>query len=153
MHPLRIALYQPDIPQNTGTILRTAACLNLGVDIIEPCGFILGSSRMRRAGMDYLDFVDLIRHRSWNQFRLHHSHKRLILLTTKGTVKYIDFEYKRGDILIFGSETNGVPQNIHLTVEHRLNIPLTKNARSLNIAQASAMVTGEALRQLSDFPN
>ena len=153
MQPIRIALYQPQIPQNTGTILRTAACLNLEVDIIEPCGFVIGSSRMRRAGMDYLNFVNLTKHKTWKHFTKCHSKKRLILLSTRGRDQYINFQYERGDILIFGSETAGVPDTVHTAVAYSLNIPLGKGMRSLNIAQAFAMATGEALRQLKAFPN
>jgi tRNA (cytidine/uridine-2'-O-)-methyltransferase len=148
-HPIRIALYQPDIPGNTGTLLRMAACLDVPLDIIEPAGFRLDDKNLKRAGMDYLELAMLTRHRSWDVFeewRKAEGH-RLILLTTKANDNYTEFEYQAGDILLFGRESLGVPDNVHETVDHRLTIKMNKEARSLNLALSAAMVTGEALRQ------
>ena len=152
-YPLRIALYEPDIPQNTGAILRTAACLNLGVDIIEPCGFILGSSRMRRAAMDYAKTVDLLQHESWEAFKAFYKTSRLILLTTKAPLAHFNLTYEVGDILILGSETKGVSPQVHRVVNHKVRIPMAPRMRCLNVTQATAIVTGEALRQLKKYPN
>ncbi len=145
----RLALYQPDIPQNTGTILRLAACLGLGVDVIEPCGFVFSDRRMRRAGMDYVDMVDLVRHASWDAFLADSkANRRLVLLTTRGSEDYTGFDYSPEDTLILGRESAGVPDEVHDAVHARVVIPLAKDARSLNVALAAAMVTGEALRQI-----
>ena len=152
-YPLRIALYEPDIPQNTGAILRTAACLNLGVDIIEPCGFILGSSRMRRSAMDYAKKVDLVQHESWEEFKSFYKTSRLILLTTKAPLPHFNLRFEVGDILILGSETKGVPPQVHRAVNHQARIPMAPKMRCLNIAQATAIVVGESLRQLNKYPD
>lgn len=148
---MRLALYQPDIPQNTGAVLRLAACAAVGVDIIEPCGFVWSDKRMRRAGMDYLDRVDVVRHRSWRGF-LEARDCRLILLTTRGASPYADFGFDARDILLFGRESAGVPQEVHDAVDARLAIPMAPGLRSLNVALAAAMVLGEALRQTGGFP-
>jgi len=150
--PLRIALYEPDIPQNTGTILRMAACLGLAVDIIEPCGFVWGSKQMRRSGMDYLDQVDVTRHLNWHAFQASRSGQRRVLLTTRAADIYTAFNFKSGDILLLGRESAGVPTEIHSVVDARLTIPLKPGLRSFNLAAAAAMVAGEALRQLDAFP-
>lgn len=145
----RLALYQPDIPQNTGTILRLAACLGLGVDVIEPCGFVFSDRRMRRAGMDYVDMVDLVRHASWDAFlAASRANRRLVLLTTKGSANYTEFAFSPEDALILGRESAGVPDEVHEAVDARIVIPLAGDARSLNVALAAAMVAGEALRQI-----
>ena len=151
---MRIALYQPDIPQNTGTILRLAACLDVGVDIIEPCGFVLDDKRMRRAGMDYLDAVDLTRHLSWDVFKdyCEREKRRIVLLTTKSDRSYVDFEFKPEDVLLLGRESAGVPDEIHSSVQNRLTIPMASGMRSINIAMSAALVLGEALRQTDTFP-
>jgi len=149
---LRLALFEPDIPQNTGTLLRLAACLDIGVDIIEPCGFVWGGKHMRRAGMDYLDHVELVRHINWQGFASHRPDARRVLLTTKSAIPYTDFAFNTGDILILGSESSGVPAHIHDQVDARLTIPMRTGQRSLNLATAAAMVLGEALRQLDAFP-
>jgi len=149
---LRIALYEPDIPQNTGTILRMAACLGLPVEIIEPCGFVWGGKHMRRAGMDYLDHVIVTRHLNWAAFQEDLPGHRRLLLTTKTDQVYTAFTFQPGDILILGRESAGVPDCVHGDVDAQLTIPLKPGLRSFNLAVASAMVAGEALRQLGGFP-
>lgn len=148
---MRIALFQPDIPQNTGTILRLAACTGIAADIIEPCGFVWSSARLRRAGMDYLDGVTVVRHASWDAYNIA-SRGRLVLLTTKGITAYTDFAFRQDDTLLLGSESAGVPDPVHEIADARLRIPMAPAARSLNIALAAAMVLGEALRQTGGFP-
>ena len=150
---MRLALFQPDIPQNTGTLLRFAACMGLAVDIIEPCGFLLDDRRLRRAGMDYLANVDLTRHSSWTQFQKLNagSGARLILLTTVGTIPYVDYAFDSNDILILGRESAGVPPEVHEAADARLRVPMVDGARSLNVALAASMVTGEALRQTGEL--
>lgn len=150
---MRLALFEPDIPQNTGAIMRLAACLGVGLDLIEPAGFLLGDRRLRRAGMDYLDLLDLTRHRSWAAFlekrpRAH----RLILLTTRAPLPYHRFVFEPDDILLLGRESAGVPDEVHAAADARLRIPLRAGARSLNVALAAAMVLGEALRQTGRWP-
>ncbi len=150
---MRLALYEPDIPQNAGSLMRLGACLGVGIDIIEPCGFLLSDRNFRRAGMDYLQSADIRRHESWAQFRRNaHPTSRLVLLTTKGNLAYADFAFAPDDILLVGRESAGVPQEVHDAVDARLVIPLRSGLRSLNVAQAAAMVLGEALRQTSLFP-
>ena len=156
--PPRIALYEPDIPQNTGTILRTAACFGVGVDIIEPCGFVWDEKRLRRAGMDYLDQVDLVRHRSWQAFHdarfsdPDNKPARLILLTTRGSVPYARFSFAADDILLLGRESAGVPDAVHAAAHARIAVPVVAGMRSLNVAVTAGVVLGEALRQLDLFP-
>tara|TARA_R110002096_G_scaffold35718_4_gene100450 strand:- start:1084 stop:1545 length:462 start_codon:yes stop_codon:yes gene_type:complete len=149
---MRLALYQPDIPQNAGTILRLAACMGVGVDVIEPCGFIWDDKRLRRAGMDYLDRVDLARHRSWERFLETRAAGRLVLLTTQGAVRYTEARFSASDTLLLGRESAGVPLDVHQRADLRVRIPLTPVARSLNVALAAAMVLGEALRQTDLLP-
>lgn len=146
----RIALYQPDIAGNTGTILRLAACLGLGVDIIEPAGFDLSDRSLKRAGMDYLEMAALTRHVDWNAFEAVRRSEggRLVLLSTRAATRYTDFAFARSDILLFGRESAGVPGHVHETADARLLIPMVEGARSINIALSAAMVAGEALRQL-----
>ena len=148
---LRIALYQPDIAGNTGTILRMAACLGLAVDIIGPAGFDLSDRTLKRAGMDYLEMAALTRHVDWPAFEAWRTEqgRRLILLSTKAALPYTDFAFRRGDILLLGRESAGVPEHVHAVADARVLIPMQPAARSLNVALAAAMVTGEALRQLS----
>jgi len=154
---MRVALYQPDIPQNTGTILRLAACLNVAVDVIKPAGFDLSDRALRRAGMDYLHTADLLRHESWNSFQAWHGqtakNSRLILLTTAAEYRYTDFDFHASDILLFGRESAGVPQEVHNAADARLVIPMRPGLRSLNVAVSAAMVVGEALRQTNCFPD
>lgn len=147
---MRLALYQPDIPQNTGTILRTAACLGVAVDVIGPAGFDMSDRSLRRAGLDYLDHVDLTRHQSWEAFLMAHDAKdeRLVLLTSHGAVSYTQFAFAPNDVLLLGRESAGVPQAVHDRADARLKIAMQGGLRSLNIAVAAAMVTGEALRQI-----
>lgn len=152
---MRLALYEPDIPQNAGSLMRLGACLGVGIDIIEPCGFLLSDRNFRRAGMDYLKSADMRRHHSWTQFHddfSAHPGGRLVLLTTKGDMAYTDFAFGPADTLLVGRESAGVPAHVHQAVDARLVIPLKAGLRSLNVAQAAAMVLGEALRQTRQFP-
>ena len=149
---MHIALYQPDIPPNTGTIIRMAACLETQVHIIEPCGFPFGEKSFRRAGMDYIDQSKITRHQSWETFLETIENRRIILLSTKAAMPYADFKFKADDILLLGRESAGVPDDVHNRADHRLLIPMTPETRSLNIALSAAMVLGEALRQTNQFP-
>jgi tRNA (cytidine/uridine-2'-O-)-methyltransferase len=148
---VRLALYEPDIPQNAGSLMRLGACLGVGIDIIEPCGFLLSDRNFRRAGMDYLKSADICRHDSWERFH-QGLQGRLVLLTTKGGTAYTDFTFAPGDTLLVGRESAGVPEPVHAAADARLVIPLRPGLRSLNVAQAAAMVLGEALRQTALFP-
>jgi tRNA (cytidine/uridine-2'-O-)-methyltransferase len=154
---MRLALYQPDIPQNAGTILRLGACLGVPVDIIEPCGFLLDDRRLRRAGLDYAAQAVTIRHRSWLAYQEARSSGdtpgRLLLLTTSGPVGYADFTFAAGDTLLVGRESAGVPEEVHAAADARLAVPMRPGLRSLNVALAAAMVLGEALRQTRQFPS
>jgi tRNA (cytidine/uridine-2'-O-)-methyltransferase len=147
--PLRIALYAPDIPQNTGTILRLAACLGLEAHIVEPAGFPTSDRAFRRAGMDYLDQVEIVRHVSWDAFETWRAGAaaRLILFTTRARRSYLAHTFRLGDILLFGRETSGVPEKVHAAADARLVIPMREGLRSLNVAMAAAMAVGEAIRQ------
>ena len=149
---MQIARYQPDIPPNTGTIIRMAACLDVMVNIIEPCGFPFGEKSFRRAGMDYIDQSKIIRHQSWDDFLEKTGKSRIILLTTKASIPYTDFTFLPDDILLLGRESAGVPDDVHARADHRLKIPMAKGTRSLNIALSAAMVLGESLRQTKEFP-
>ena len=153
MNDLRIALYQPDIPGNTGTILRLAACLGLGVDIIEPAGFDLSDRNLKRAGMDYLAAVTLTRHVNWERFETWRAEcgRRLVLASTKAAEPYTRFDFRPDDILLFGRESAGVPDHVHDRADARILIPMAPGQRSLNIAMAAAMVVGEAMRQTGAF--
>jgi tRNA (cytidine/uridine-2'-O-)-methyltransferase len=148
---LRLALYQPDIPQNTGAMMRLAACLGVSLDIIEPCGFVLDDRKMRRAGMDYIDSLNWKTHGSWDRFVSAMDdgtgRRRLVLLTTKGSVPYLDFAFRPDDTLLVGSESAGVPEEVARVVDARIRIQMRPGLRSLNVALAAAMVLGEALRQ------
>jgi len=146
---MQIALFQPDIPQNTGTILRLCACLDVAAHIIEPAGFTVSDSAFRRAGMDYLDQVRLTRHISWAHFEdwRRQAGFRIVLFTTKGATSYLDFRYGASDILLFGRETVGVTDEVAAVADARLKIPIKPGLRSLNVAMAAAMAVGEALRQ------
>jgi tRNA (cytidine/uridine-2'-O-)-methyltransferase len=155
---MRLALFEPDIPQNTGAVLRLAACFGLGVDIIFPCGFVFDDKRVRRAGMDYIARVDLRRHTSWQAYlatlataRPDSASARLILLTTRAAEPYHTFRFLPGDTLLLGRESSGVPDHVHDAADHRLVIPLRPGLRSLNVAMAAAIVVAEAQRQFG-FP-
>ncbi|MTI19006.1 tRNA (cytidine(34)-2'-O)-methyltransferase [Rhodobacteraceae bacterium RKSG542] len=148
-----IALYQPDIPQNTGTILRLAACMDVSVHLIEPAGFPLSDHALKRAGMDYIERAKLVRHISWDAFKQwrEEQNRRLLLLSTKADHTYTEFQYKADDILLMGRESSGVPQDVHDYADNRLIIPMKNGMRSLNIAVSTGMVLGEALRQTGGF--
>jgi tRNA (cytidine/uridine-2'-O-)-methyltransferase len=151
--PMPIALFEPDIPQNTGTILRLAACLGIEAHLIEPAGFPTSDRAFRRAGMDYLDAVKLVRHASWESFVQWRAAEgmRLVLFTTGATTSYLDHRYEPRDILLFGRESAGVPEHVHQAAEVRLRIPMQAGLRSLNVAMTCAMAVGEALRQTGRF--
>ena len=153
---MRLALYQPDIPQNAGNLLRTAACLDVAVDIIEPCGFVLDDRAYRRAGLDYLAGVALTRHISWDDFmarrRATAAPGRLILLTTKASTPYTRFAFRADDCLLLGRESAGAPDDVHAAADARVVIPMAAGRRSLNVAVAGAVVLAEALRQTDGLP-
>jgi tRNA (cytidine/uridine-2'-O-)-methyltransferase len=148
---MRLALFEPDIPQNLGAFIRLAACLGAPLDIIEPCGFPLDDKRIRRAAMDYYDLARIVRHDSWQAFRRDRTPGRLVLLTTSGAQRFPEMAFQRGDTLLLGRESAGVPEAVHDAADLRLRIPLQPGARSLNVALAAAMVLSEALRQTSGF--
>jgi tRNA (cytidine/uridine-2'-O-)-methyltransferase len=147
---MRIALFEPDIPQNTGAILRLAACFDLGVDVIEPCGFVFSDRRLKRSGMDYMDELDLTRHSSWDAYEhsLDKLNTRILLLTTTGDTAYTAFDYDPNDTLLLGRESAGAPDHVHEAADARLIIPMATGRRSLNVAMAASMVVGEAVRQV-----
>jgi tRNA (cytidine/uridine-2'-O-)-methyltransferase len=151
---MRLALYQPDIPQNTGTMLRLAACLGVAVDIVEPAGFDVSDRNFRRAGLDYLDHLDITRHASWRAFEewRRTGGLRLVLATTKAALPYTDFAFDPNDILLLGRESAGVPDEVHQAADARVAVPMREDMRSLNVAVAAAMILGEALRQTALFP-
>jgi tRNA (cytidine/uridine-2'-O-)-methyltransferase len=148
---MRLALYHPDIPQNAGAMLRLGACFGVGVDIIEPCGFVLDDRRLRRAGMDYIDQAGLIRHESWGKF-VAAATGRIVLLTTKGDITHDGFAWREDDVLLMGRESAGVPDSVHRAAAARVVIPIMPGARSLNVAQAAAVALAEALRQTGRLP-
>jgi tRNA (cytidine/uridine-2'-O-)-methyltransferase len=149
---MRLALYQPDIPQNTGTILRLAACLGVGVDVVGPTGFDMTDRALRRAGLDYLDAVEVRRHVSFEAFLRDRAPGRLILLTTHGTVAHTAFPFADSDTLLLGRESAGVPETVHALADARVAIPVRAGLRSLNIAVAAGIALGEALRQTGGWP-
>ena len=146
---LRLALYQPDIPGNTGTILRMAACLGVAVEIIEPAGFDVSDRHLRRSGLDYLDQVAITRHRSWTAFEAWRRETgiRLVLATTAGALPYTGFAFRDGDCLLVGRESAGVPEAVHAAADAAVVVPIRPGMRSLNVAVAAAMILGEAVRQ------
>lgn len=145
---MKIALYQPDIPQNLGAMMRLCACMGVGLDIIEPCGFLWNERKIRQSALDYFDKIDLNKHQSWNHFfDLYQGTHRIILMSTKSSAPYADFEFQENDILLAGQESAGVPQNVHESVSGRVCIPMEHGLRSLNIVNATSMILGEALRQ------
>ncbi len=151
---MRLALYQPDIPQNTGALLRLAACLGVAVDIIEPCGFPLSEKSLRRTGMDYVELVDLTLHPNWDAFwaATRAQQGRLVLLTTKAAQTHIKTKYTDNDVLLLGRESAGVPDEVRQTAAVSVRVPLMPPARSLNVAMAAGIVLSEALRQTGGFP-
>lgn len=150
---MRLALFQPDIPQNLGASLRLGACLGVAVDVIEPCGFPLSDRAARRAAMDYAEKAEIVRHASWSSFleAPERRNGRLLLFTTSGAEPFHKFHYRPGDVLLFGRESAGAPPEVHAAADARLFIPLVSGARSLNIVNAAAMALGEALRQTGGF--
>jgi tRNA (cytidine/uridine-2'-O-)-methyltransferase len=148
----RLTLYQPDIPQNAGTMMRMAACLGLPVEIVEPAGFDVSDRHLRRSGLDYLDYVAITRHRSFAAFEAwrREAGARLVLATTSGAVPYTDFAFRPGDCVMVGRESAGVPEAVHAAADARVVVPMRSGMRSLNVAVAAAMILGEALRQVGD---
>lgn len=150
---MRLALFEPDIPPNLGTILRLGACLASPVHVIEPCGFPFSVQAVRRSAMDYLEHAEIVRHLSWEHFLAERPAGRLLLLTTRAAVPYTTFRFAPDDILLLGSESRGAPAHVHAAADARLVIPIRAGLRSINVATAAAMVLGEALRQLQAFPH
>ena len=150
---MRIALYQPDIPQNAGNIFRLGACLGVPVDIIEPTGFIFDDKKFKRSAMDYIDHIDYKRHIDWEHFYEWSQKKkfRLILMTTKTNQSFYKFQFKSSDILLFGRESAGVPDKVHQIVDHRLTIPMKVGVRSINLSSSVALVVGEGIRQTNSI--
>jgi len=144
---MHIVLYKPDIPQNTAAIIRLSACLNLKVHIIEPCGFDINDSRFKRVVMDYIGLSEIFRYEDYNMFLKKNKKNRIVLLTTKAKKFYHKFKFKKNDMLLFGRESAGVPENLHKTIKDKIKIPMQKKARSLNVAMSVAVISAEALRQ------
>ena len=150
---MRLALFEPDIPQNTGTLIRLGACMGVAVDIIEPCGFPLGDRGFKRAGMDYLELANITRHASWEAFcAARAAPDRLFLLTTRACEAFAGFTFRASDTLLVGRESAGVPEHVHERADAQIKIPMLQPARSLNVAIAASMVLSEALRPTSGFP-
>lgn len=152
---VRLALYQPDIPQNAGTILRMAACLGVAVEVIGPAGFDMTDRALRRAGLDYLSHVEIIRHADWTAFDAARraERRRLVLSSARGAEPHVSFAFTQSDTLLFGRESAGVPDAVHETADARVRIPMRPGLRSLNVAVSAAIVLGEALRQTGTFPD
>ncbi len=146
---MHIALYKPDIPQNTAAIIRLSACLNLKVHIIEPCGFNLNDVRFKRVVMDYIGFSKIFRYDDYDQFEKKNKKSRIVLMTTKAKKSYHKFKFKKNDILFFGRESAGVPESLHKIIKNKLKVPINKKTRSLNVAMTVAIVASEALRQIN----
>ena len=144
----KIALYEPDIPQNTASIIRTCSCLGANLEIIEPCGFIFSDKRFKRVVMDYMDTKQIKFYKNYDEFLDSKKNQRIILITTKAKKSYIDFNFKFNDTILFGRESSGVPENIHKIVDEKLKIPMKINKRSLNLATSVAIVLSEYLRQI-----
>ena len=144
---MHIALYKPDIPQNTGAIIRLSACLNIKVHIIEPCGFNLNDTRFKRVVMDYIGFSKISKYEDYDIFLKKNLKSRIVLMTTKAKKSYHQFKFRRNDILLFGRESAGVPKSLHKTIKNKLKVPINKKTRSLNVAMTVAIVAAEALRQ------
>ena len=143
----KIALFEPDIPQNTAAIIRLSACLNLKIHIIEPCGFNLHDSRFKRVVMDYMSMSRIFRYEDYDDFLKKNKDKRIVLMTTKAKKLYHKFKFKKDDIMLFGRESAGVPENLHKTIKNRIKVPMNKKTRSLNVAMSVAIISAEALRQ------
>ena len=148
---MHIALYKPDIPQNTAAIIRLSACLNLKVHIIEPCGFDLNDTRFKRVVMDYMGHSKIFRYRDYNEFLEKKLNNRIILMTTRAKKHYHNFKFKKDDVLLFGRESAGVPENLHKSIKNKIKIPMNKKTRSLNVAMSVAIIAAEALRQNNLF--
>ena len=146
-HRRRIALYEPDIPQNTAAIIRTCACFGSKLEIIEPCGFLLSDKRFKRVVMDYMDWNKIDLYRSSQEFFEKKKNQRIVLMTTKASLSYTKFKFKKNDTILFGRESAGVPESVHQSINNRLKIPMDKSARSLNVASSVAIVLAESLRQ------
>ena len=144
---MHIALYKPDIPQNTAAIIRLSACLNLKIHIIEPCGFDLHDARFKRVVMDYLGFSKITKYEDYDKFLSKNKRKRIVLMTTKAKKHYHKFNFKKNDILLFGRESAGVPESLHKTIKNKIKVPMNKKTRSLNVAMSVAIISSEALRQ------
>ena len=144
---MHIALYKPDIPQNTAAIIRLGACLNLKIHIIEPCGFNLHDSRFKRVVMDYVGMSRIFRYEGYDDFLKKNKDKRIVLMTTKAKKHYHKFKFKKNDMMLFGRESAGVPESLHKTIKNRIKVPMNKKTRSLNVAMSVAIISAEALRQ------
>jgi len=144
---MHIVLYKPDIPQNTAAIIRLGACLNLKIHLIEPCGFNLNDTRFKRVVMDYVGLSKIVRHNDFKAFRKKYKKSRIVLMTTKAKKLYYKFKFKKDDMLLFGRESAGVPEEVHQMIENKIKIPMNKKTRSLNVAISVAIVASEALRQ------
>ena len=144
---MHIALYKPDIPQNTAAIIRLGACLNLKIHIIEPCGFNLHDSRFKRVVMDYMSMSRIFRYKDYDDFLKRNKDKRIVLMTTKAKKHYHKFKFKKNDMMLFGRESAGVPESLHKTIKNRIKVPINKKTRSLNVAMSVAIISAEALRQ------
>ena len=149
---MRLALYEPDIPQNAGALIRLGACFGVPVDVIEPCGFLFSDTALKRAAMDYRDMAEVARHASWDTFLAQCRTGRIVLLTTKSDQSYLAARFRPDDVLLLGRESCGVPERVHARADLRLRIPVKRGLRSLNVAQAGAVVLSEALRQTGLFP-
>ena len=147
----KIALFEPDIPQNTAAIIRTCACLGANLEIIEPCGFLLSDMRFKRVVMDYIDEKNIKFHKSFNEFLKFKKNQRIVLMTTKASISYTKFKFKENDTILFGRESAGVPERIHKLIKNRLKIPMKNNKRSLNLGTAVAIVLAESLKQTKFF--
>ena len=144
---MHIALYKPDIPQNTAAIIRLGACLNLKIHIIEPCGFNLHDSRFKRVVMDYLGLSNIFRYEDYDDFLKKNKNRRIVLMTTKAKKHYHKFKFKKNDMMLFGRESAGVPESLHKTIKNKVKVPMNKKTRSLNVAMSVAIISAEALRQ------
>ena len=144
---MHIALYKPDIPQNTAAIIRLSACLNLKIHIIEPCGFDLHDARFKRVVMDYMGMSKIFRYEDYDDFLKKNKDKRIVLMTTKAKKHYHKFKFKKNDMMLFGRESAGVPESLHKTIKNRIKVPMNKKTRSLNVAMSVAIISAEALRQ------